>query len=84
MNINTCIRTVYKYIVYKYIYKVHTETAAYIYIVYTVYIPIQITELTENCNFYLFAAYRKQKWQTSMRWLQTEMENESLFSLVSN
>jgi hypothetical protein len=42
----------------------------------------QKTELTENGNFRLFAANRKQKWQTSARLLQTETENESFFLLV--
>jgi hypothetical protein len=42
----------------------------------------QKTELTQNGNFCLFAANRKQKWQMSVFLLQTETENGSLFSLV--
>ncbi len=41
------------------------------------------TELTENGNLHLFAAYRKRKRPTSVCLLQTETENGSLFSLVS-
>ncbi len=39
-------------------------------------------ELTENGNFHWFVANKTQKWLTSVCLLQTEMENESLFSLV--
>ncbi len=38
----------------------------------------------ENCNFSLFAAKGKWKWQTSNWLLQMETENRSLFSLVDD
>jgi hypothetical protein len=48
--------------------------------IYSIYIRIRKTELTENGNFRLFAANGKRKRQTSVCFLQTEIG--SLFSLV--
>ncbi len=45
----------------------------------------QKTELMENCNFHLFAANRKRKWQTSVSFLQTETEKRKfVFSWSAN
>jgi hypothetical protein len=42
----------------------------------------QKTGLTENDSFRSFAANGKQKQQTSVRLLEMETENKSLFSMV--
>ncbi len=47
-----------------------------------IYTGTQKTELTENGNFSLFDANRKQKRQLSVCMLQMETENGSLFFLV--
>jgi hypothetical protein len=62
--------------IYRYIY-----VYLYIYLCISIsnYINMQKAELTENCNFCLFAANGKQKWRLP----QTQMENESLFFLDS-
>jgi hypothetical protein len=67
--------TIFRYIyIYTYIYIYIVTISVYIYIDTATYIN-QKTELMESGNFGLFAANVKWKWQTSICFLQKEMDN---------